>query len=110
MHTDWDEERVLTLSRGTLIEAGIGMSEGDLVEIEFIGEETAVAWNMHSHDGTQRPSHSEGRASSGSFEFVAPYDGEFWSFWTNDASDTTTVEVRFRLSGSASFHGWQDGF
>jgi hypothetical protein len=105
----WDQQRLLTLESSRMLEAGIEMRTGDLVEINFESADgPSIAWNVHSHDGTERPRHAEGRDTADTIQFVAPYDGEFWSLWTNDQPDSITVDVRFRLGEGSFFRGWRD--
>jgi hypothetical protein len=93
---------------GKMLELGIDMTAGDVVEVESTSDGAPVVWNLHSHDGTERPRQAEGRAAADNLQLAAPQDGQFWSLWTNDRSETVEVEVRFRLAPGSALLGWRD--
>ena len=113
----WNEERTFALDQGLLSEAGISMQEGDWVDIDYsvVGSEPGpVAWNVHTHITDDTLDHSklagagsQGRAERGTYRFVAPADGVYWSLWTNDRSGELQVHVAYHGEGATAFAGWR---
>jgi hypothetical protein len=112
--SDRQEERTLLLEPGALSEAGFSMTQGDSVDIEYTIDGAAVVWNVHTHDIDPTSTHAQGlgkwsagRGAVGSFTFVAPADGEYWSVWINDQSAPIEIGVSYIAHGSAAFRGWR---
>jgi hypothetical protein len=113
----WNQDRTFRLGQGLLSEAGISMREGDWVDIDYgiVGSESApVAWNVHTHVTDDTLDHSklagpgsQGRGESGTYRFVAPADGVYWSLWTNDGSPDLEIQVSYHGEGATAFTGWR---
>ena len=98
----WRESRSFPLPQGVILEAQIGMSQGDSIEVDYTSTGGGpVVWDIHTHNDDQVPIHAQGRDTQGSFRFVAPADGVYDSRWTNDGLATLRVDVAFRGSGSS---------
>jgi hypothetical protein len=102
----WPERRAFELHPGGLAEAGLQMRAGDSVDVEFTSAGGEVAWDIHIHDGDEIRTELEGHDGAGSFTFVAPSSGVYWSLWLDDGPGTLELDVSFEGQGSTVFRGW----
>lgn len=87
-------QREVRVDPGSFFEANLAMDEGDELAYAWrtLGE-GPVAFDVHSHEGSQVTYHERANGSAGEGGFRAPGNGTYSLLWANDGRDAVTVNL-----------------
>lgn len=91
-------DREETIAPGGFFEANLAMNESAEIAYRWsTSPETAVGFDVHSHEGGEVRYHEQASAAWGEGSFTAPEQGTFSLLWENTAEDP--VEVAIHVEG-----------
>ncbi|ACY14188.1 hypothetical protein [Haliangium ochraceum] len=97
--------RSFAIAPGEFVELNLRLEPGANVAVDYSAD-TALAWNVHSHDAGRTTNHREGRDAGGSVAFAAEAGGMYSYMWTNESESEATLEVKTTLGDGVSVHSW----
>lgn len=90
-------ERNETVEPGSFVELNLEMNaSAELAYRWSTTPETTIAFDVHSHEGTDVRYHEQVEASQHEGSFTAPEDGGYSLLWENTASEPVTVEIHIQ--------------
>lgn len=84
--------------RGWVHEVEVPLREGETLEYATAheGEGERVAFNIHSHEGSEVTYYVQSAKAEVAGSFSAPGDGKFYLMWENTSEGRVLVRVRAR--------------